>query len=233
VTIMKREAELVKTLKDASEQFRSPCFSSSLSIEDMVITDIIARHELPVEVFSIDTGRLPDETYQLMQVIREQYVIPFSIYAPSSSDLEVFVNANGPNAFYQSINYRKLCCQIRKVVPLKRALENKDLWVTGLRKQQSVTRTELPLFEWDELFGIKKCNPLLDWSLDEVWEYISLYNVPYNALHDKGFPSIGCAPCTRAVEKGEDLRAGRWWWESPDSKECGLHGKNAKISQEA
>ena len=215
---------LTEILVDISVNEDKPCLSSSLSVEDLLITDIISKNKLSIDIFCIDTGRLHQETYNLMQEVKKHYNKAFTIYSPESSDLETYINNNGPNAFYESIDYRKLCCNIRKVLPLQRALKNKTLWITGLRKQQSSTRDELALFEWEENFKIHKCNPLRDWSTDDVWDYIYGNSVPYNKLHDKGYPSIGCEPCTRAIKNGEDIRAGRWWWEAKDGKECGLHG---------
>jgi len=217
--------KILELLSEISNKYEAPCLSSSLSAEDMVITDLIATHKFPISVFCIDTGRLHHQTYELMQRVKENYSLDITVYSPEADDLESYINTKGPNAFYQSVDYRKLCCHIRKVIPLGRALKGKSLWLTGLRKQQSSTRTELSVFDWDENFKIEKCNPLLDWAEDEVWDYIHAKSVPYNKLHDQGYPSIGCEPCTRAIKPSEDVRAGRWWWESPESKECGLHAK--------
>lgn len=197
-------------------------FSSSFGQEDMVLTDIIFRNDIPIEIFTLDTGRLFQETYDLMDLTRARYNKEFKIYFPDAEDVEEYVNTKGMNAFYESVENRKECCFIRKVKPLKRALHGKKVWVTGLRAEQSENRAHLPVWEWDEGFNIYKFNPLLDWSYDKVLEYIKLYHVPYNKLHDKGFISIGCAPCTRAILPGEHPRAGRWWWEN-SKKECGLH----------
>lgn len=221
---------LTNLLKDISSKYRSVTFSSSFSAEDMVITDVINQCQLPISIFTIDTGRLPKETYDLMHLIKSEYRIPFAIYSPDASDLETFVNSHGCNAFYQSVDYRKLCCKIRKIGPIKRALQNNDLWLTGLRKEQSVTRQNAEEFEFDQQFNIEKCNPLLNWTSKEVWSYIRANDVPYNVLHDHGYPSVGCEPCTRKIEATEDERAGRWWWEKPESKECGLHVVNVARS---
>ena len=218
-------SNIVELLTEISNKYETPCFSSSLSAEDMVITDLIATHQLPITVFCIDTGRLHHQTYELMQKVKDKYEMEIQVYSPDATDLESYINTKGPNAFYQSVDYRKLCCHIRKVIPLGRALKGKTLWLTGLRREQSSTRVELSLFDWDENFQIQKCNPLIDWSEDEVWDYINTKSVPYNILHDQGYPSIGCEPCTRAITPNEDVRAGRWWWESPETKECGLHAK--------
>ncbi len=218
-----KQNELVGLMKNLSQDYSHMVLSSSLSVEDMVLTDVVHRFQLPIEVFSIDTGRLPAETYALMHKVQHQYALNFKIYFPDATEVESFVNQNGSNAFYDSIDFRKTCCNIRKVSPLKRALSGKDLWLTGLRREQSVTRQDMEVFEFSEQFNVKKCNPLLDWSVEDIWAYIKEYDVPYNELHDKGFPSIGCAPCTRAIQPGEDERAGRWWWEDKESRECGLH----------
>jgi phosphoadenosine phosphosulfate reductase len=189
----------------------------------MVLIDLIATHARSIEVFTLDTGRLPEEIYRLMSEVRDRYPVAVRVYCPETSALERYVELNGPEAFYKSVAQRKECCHIRKVEPLGRALDGKRAWVTGLRREQSPTRENLQVQAWDKANGLEKFNPLLDWSWDEVWTYLIGNNVPYNALHDRGYPSIGCAPCTRAVEAGADLRSGRWWWESADSKECGLH----------
>ncbi len=203
------------------------CLASSFSLEDMVLIDMIARHGIPVSVFTIDTGRLPEETYSLMQKTKEQFRIDISVYFPKAQAVEAYLEANGPNAFYDSVELRRSCCEIRKVEPLSRALEGHGSWITGMRRQQSQTRTGLNASEFDAGNGLYKFNPLLEWTEAEIWNYIQLQGVPYNALHDRGYPSIGCSPCTRAITKGEDIRAGRWWWEDTSSKECGLHRKKA------
>ena len=215
--------KLEKALEGVVGQYEQVSFSSSLSAEDMILSHIISKCEFPINVFSLDTGRLHEETYQLMNKVQEKYNNQLKIYFPEASDLESFINSSGPNAFYQSIDFRKICCRIRKVEPLKRALKNQQVWITGLRNQQSITRESVEDFSWDETFGIYKFNPLLSWTNDDVWQFVKENDVPYNELHDKGYPSIGCSPCTRAVVNGENERAGRWWWESPETKECGLH----------
>ena len=225
-----KAAQVFNILKEVVDSGKKVCFSTSLGAEDMVITDIIAKNNLPITVFTLDTGRLNEETYQLMQQTKDHYSIDLKVYSPAADDLEAYLNELGPNAFYQSVENRKRCCNIRKLAPLKRALEGHEVWITGLRAQQSVTRTDMQVFEWDDHFKIQKCNPLIDWSEKEVWDYIKVNEVPYNTLHDNGYPSIGCQPCTRAITVGEDLRAGRWWWESPESKECGLHAKKPAVA---
>lgn len=198
-------------------------FASSLGYEDQVITHFIASIRPAIKIFTLDTGRLFPETYELISKVNARYKVQIQVYFPDSKAVEEMVNEKGINLFYDSIDNRKLCCNIRKTQPLQRALSNLDAWITGLRRSQSVTRNEMQLVEWDKLNNIIKINPLLDWSEEEVKHFIRDHKVPYNVLHDKGFPSIGCQPCTRAIQAGEDIRAGRWWWELPDQKECGLH----------
>ena len=201
-------------------------FANSFGAEDMVLTELILRLGLPIEIFSLDTGRLPGETYDLMSRVEKHYDTRLKIYFPDAAAVEAYVRGEGINAFYESIDLRKRCCQIRKVEPLRRALAGKKAWITGLRAAQSTTRVGLPLREADETHGLVKLNPLSDWSEQEVWGFIRIHDVPYSALHDQFYPSIGCAPCTRAIAVGEDVRAGRWWWEDPTLKECGLHVKS-------
>ena len=198
-------------------------FSTSFSIEDQVITDAILSNGIPVSIFTLDTGRLFAETYSVWSATNEKYNTRIQGYYPNGNLLENYIHEKGPNAFYESVENRKLCCQIRKVEPLKRALKGKAVWVTGLRAEHSPERKDHGLLEWDEGNGVIKYNPLLHWDTTAVRNYIDAHNVPYNPLHDKGFVSIGCAPCTRAVRAGEDFRAGRWWWEDSLKKECGLH----------
>ena len=213
-------------LQNIAQSEASVVLANSLGAEDMVLTDLIAGLQLPVAIFSLDTGRLPGETYTLMQAVAERYpAYPLRIYVPDTAATQAWVRLNGINAFYQSIELRKGCCEVRKLEPLRRALAGHSAWITGLRREQSVTRLDLPECEQDAAHGLMKYNPLLDWSEDDVWTYIRAHAVPYNALHDRHYPSIGCAPCTRAIAQGEDVRAGRWWWENPESKECGLHAK--------
>ena len=201
-------------------------FTTSFGYEDQVITDLIFRNGLPIEVVTLDTGRMFEETYKVFRSTLERYGKPIKAYFPPTDKVEKLVNEKGPFSFYESVENRKECCYIRKVIPLKRALEGKDIWITGLRASQSANRSGLHEFEWDEGNEIIKFNPLLDWELDEVKKYVKDKNVQYNVLHDKGFVSIGCEPCTRAIKPGEDFRAGRWWWEQNSGKECGLHENN-------
>jgi phosphoadenosine phosphosulfate reductase len=201
------------------------CFSTSFSLEDQVILHHIASENIPVTVFTLDTGRLFSETYSVWAATRDKYGIPIQAFAPDAAHLEKFINQNGPNSFYESVENRKACCFIRKVEPLRRALAGQKVWVTGIRAEHSGNRSQLEILEWDEGNRVNKYNPLLHWTQDEVKKYISDNDVPYNILHDRGFVSIGCQPCTRAIRPGEDFRAGRWWWEDTDKKECGLHSK--------
>jgi phosphoadenosine phosphosulfate reductase len=211
----------------AAAQRQPAALSTSFGAEDMVVLDLIRRHQLPIEVFTLDTGRLPEETYRLMQKVEERYGKCFATFFPDAQAVQELVAKNGINGFYESVAKRKACCAVRKLEPLGRALAGKQAWVTGLRAQQSVTRAGLPTQEHDAERGLDKFNPLADWSERDVWDYIRAHDVPYNELHDKFYPSIGCAPCTRAIAVGEDPRAGRWWWELPENKECGLHVNGA------
>jgi phosphoadenosine phosphosulfate reductase len=210
-------------LKQLVATHKNIVLANSLGAEDMVLTDLILKDFPGIGIFSLDTGRLPEETYALMQRLEEKYGYRVKLYYPDTATIENFTRTRGINAFYNSVEMRKECCRIRKVEPLKRALAGQDAWITGQRRGQSVTRGDLSPVEYDETFGLHKANPLYDWQESDVWAYIKAFDVPYNALHDKHYPSIGCAPCTRAIAKGEDIRAGRWWWENPESKECGLN----------
>ncbi len=199
--------------------------SSSMSAEDQILTHMAVAIDPSVEIFTLDTGRLFPETYDLIQRTNEHYGIKIRIFFPDYGEVEEMVNRKGINLFYESEANRKLCCDVRKLRPLSRALKPLDAWICGLRTEQSVTRILTQHVEWDEKNGLIKVNPLSEWLEKDVWKYIKENNIPYNPLHDQGFPSIGCQPCTRAVEPGEDLRSGRWWWETPEKKECGLHQK--------
>lgn len=213
-------------MREAGEAFAPAALASSLGSEDMVLLDLIVGGALPVAVFTLDTGRLPQETHDLLQLARAHYRVPIAVVAPDSGDVERYVAAHGPNGFYDSVALRQECCHLRKVKPLKRALAGKRAWVTGLRRAQSAGRGAIAFSEWDEANGLQKFNPLADWSDEEVDAYIAAHDVPVSALRAKGYPSIGCAPCTRAVAPGEDPRAGRWWWENPEFNECGLHPRH-------
>jgi phosphoadenosine phosphosulfate reductase len=197
--------------------------SSSLSLEDQILTDMIVNINPKVRIFTLDTGRLFPETYNLIDRTNVKYGIKIEIFFPNYTDVQEMVNTDGINLFYESVEKRKKCCHIRKIEPLKRAFAGLDAWICGLRKEQSVTRRDMQMIEWDEENNLLKINPLIDWTEQQVWEYVKTRNVPYNKLHNNGFPSIGCQPCTRAVKPDEDIRAGRWWWEAPAHKECGLH----------
>jgi phosphoadenosine phosphosulfate reductase len=226
--VQQKRAAVIALLNEAVQTFghqQEITFANSMGAEDMVLTDIILREQLPIEIFSLDTGRLPAETYDLIAETERTYQTKLKIFFPQASVVETYVRINGINAFYESIELRKGCCHMRKVEPLQRALNGKKAWITGMRAEQSATRTGLPFREFDQNNKLEKYNPLSDWTEQEVWAYIRMFNVPYNKLHDQFYPSIGCAPCTRAIAMGEDVRAGRWWWENPDSKECGLHVK--------
>ena len=205
-------------------QFKgSIALSSSLSIEDQALTHIVCSIDKTTKIFTLDTGRLFPETYDLIHRTNQKFGIKMSVYFPEATQVEQMVNTKGINLFFESIENRKLCCNLRKIRPLKRAFQGLEVWVCGLRREQSVTRQDMQRIEWDEANGIIKLNPLIDWTEEQVKDFIKINGIPYNPLQDKGFPSIGCQPCTRAIFPGEDIRAGRWWWESPDTKECGLH----------
>ena len=199
--------------------------SSSLGAEDQVLTEMVTNVNPETTTFTLDTGRLFPETYDLIDRTSKKYNIKIKVYFPDNSEVEEMVNKKGINLFYDSIENRKECCRKRKLDPLKRAFSGLDAWICGLRADQSITRKDLEVVEWDDNNGLVKINPLAFWSEEDVWDYIKKHNIPYNPLHDKGYPSIGCLPCTNPVEPGEDIRAGRWWWENPDTKECGLHQK--------
>lgn len=211
----------------AHEKFgRGIALSSSFGAEDMVLIDMLMNVDRTARMFTLDTGRLPQETYNVIDATREKYGATIEVCFPQAEAVQAMVAERGMNLFYHSVDNRKLCCGVRKMEPLRRALSGLDAWMTGLRREQSVTRTAVHKIEWDEGNALVKVNPLVDWTREDVWTYIRGHNVPYNALHDRGYPSIGCGPCTRAVQPGEHERAGRWWWEHPDTKECGLHVSN-------
>jgi phosphoadenosine phosphosulfate reductase len=215
--------ELADALKALRQRFSGKiAFSSSLGLEDQVITDAIFSQALAIEVFTLDTGRQFPENYATLDATLKKYAQPIRVLYPNTQALEQYVSAKGINALYESVANRKQCCAIRKIEPLNRALQGVEVWITGLRAAQSAYRSDMQLFEWDAMRQLLKFNPLLHWSLKQIRAYIAEHNVPYNPLHDQGFPSIGCQPCTRAITVGEDERAGRWWWESAN-QECGLH----------
>lgn len=214
---------VLERLRGIAGKLSPAALASSLSAEDMVLTDLIARHDLPIEVFVLDTGRLHADTMDLVDEIRSRYGIEAKVYSPDAAAVAQYVTEHGRDAFYESVAMRQRCCRIRKVEPLSRALAGKRAWITGQRRAHSAGRAELPEREFDADRGLDKFNPLASWSEEEVWHYIRELRVPYNRLYDQGYRSIGCAPCTRPALPGEDVRAGRWWWERPETKECGLH----------
>jgi phosphoadenosine phosphosulfate reductase len=210
-------------MAEAANDFAPAVFACSLGAEDMVLLDLISRDRLAVSSFMLDTGRLHDETRELLARARKRYRLAIDVYQPDDEALRDFRQSWTDAQIFETVIARKACCNARKVVPLKRALSGRGSWITGLRRAQSPTRTMVPEKSWDGEHGLFKFNPLAAWSSDDVWAYIRAREVPYNPLHDRGYASIGCAPCTRALKPGEDERAGRWWWESADSRECGLH----------
>ncbi|MFO1310859.1 MAG: phosphoadenylyl-sulfate reductase [Burkholderiales bacterium] len=229
MSLERRVSAASEALARIAREHAPAVLASSFGAEDMVLVDLIARDALPIAIFTLDTGRLPEETHALIDRARRRYGLPVEVYAPEASRIEAFVREHGSNAFYDSVELRKACCAVRKTGPLARALAGKGAWITGLRREQSVTRADVPFEEHDAVHGLPKFNPLVEWSEGDVWTYLRSHGVPYNALHDRGYPSIGCAPCTRAVEPGEDIRAGRWWWENPEHKECGLHRRPVNV----
>ena len=232
---MKQIRELTDKLtnKTIEEQFqivneifgKDAVLSTSFQLEDQVLTHLVFEQWLDIQVFTIDTGRQFEEVYKTMNKTIKRYKKSIQVYYPDTQAVEKLVTEKGPYSFYESVENRKECCYIRKVVPLNRALDGKKLWITGLRHEQSSTRKDLAIIEWDDKHNIIKFNPLINWTLQQVRDFITKNNIPYNVMQDNGFPSVGCAPCTRAVRPGEDLRAGRWWWENNTKKECGLHVK--------
>ncbi|MRR51007.1 MAG: phosphoadenylyl-sulfate reductase [Rhodocyclaceae bacterium] len=229
--VAEKTVAAIKLLRNIARDYQPVVFASSLGAEDMVLTDLIVRENIDIGLFTLDTGRLPLETYDLLAATEKHYNRKFDVFYPRHDLVEAYVREQGINGFYDSIAGRKACCHARKVEPLQRALDGKKAWITGLRASQAATRGSLKIQTWDDGNGLVKFNPLLNWSEAEVWVYIRANQVPYNKLHDRHYPSIGCAPCTRAVAAGEDVRAGRWWWESPATKECGLHVADGKLQR--
>ena len=211
--------------KMVNAKLGNACFSSSLGQEDQVLTDYIFRNQLSIDVFTLDTGRLFQETYDVLSTTQKKYNKPIQSFFPNDKEVEELISFQGVNGFYDSIQNRKDCCKVRKINPLRRALQPYSVWITGLRSEQSSNRSDFTIFSYDSLFDVIKFNPLLHWTYQEVLDYIKSFNIPQNKLHQQGYISIGCAPCTRAITPGEDSRAGRWWWES-SHKECGLHKIN-------
>lgn len=222
MTWQARIDDTLATLREA-EALAPAAFATSLGVEDMVLLDLISRNGLKIEPFTLDTGRLAQETHELLARAEEACRIRIRIYAPEAAAVEQYVRINGINGFYLSKPQRQDCCDVRKIGPLTRALAGRKCWVTGLRREQSDARSGVASREDDKRFGLVKFNPLVDWTEQDVWDYVRFHGVPTNALHERGYPSIGCAPCTRAVKPGEPARAGRWWWEDESQKECGLH----------
>jgi phosphoadenosine phosphosulfate reductase len=215
---------LIEKLKSIANSFpEKVVFTTSFGVEDQVITDMIFRNNIDIQVVSLDTGRLFEETYKVFNSTISKYNKSIKVFYPNTDAVEKLLSDKGPLSFYESIENRKECCNIRKVEPLRRALLGMECWITGIRAEQSSGRTDMEMIEEDHGYGLLKMNPLYDWTLEQVMEYLKDNNVPYNQLHHKGFVSIGCEPCTRAVKPGEDFRAGRWWWENNSGKECGLH----------
>ena len=221
--LRERVATTVAQLRTAVTEFTNVCYANSLGPESMVLTDLICEQVPQIEMFSIDTGRLYPETYDLIERVQQRYGNKLRIFYPDAPAIEQWVGEHGINGFRDGLEQRRGCCGIRKVEPFRRAIAGHQAWVTGIRRGQSSSRALAAAVEWDSAYGLQKISPLLDWSEKEIWDYIRKKRLPYNSLHDTGFPSIGCAPCTRAVSPGEDARSGRWWWERADSRECGLH----------
>ena len=228
--VAEKAVRVKQLLRDVARDYAPAVFANSLGAEDMVLTDMIWSEAIGIGCFSLDTGRLPAETYDLMARAEAHYGRRVAVYAPRHEAVQDFVCAHGINGFYDSVDARKACCHARKIEPLQRALAGKQAWITGLRAAQSPTRDTLRTVAFDQVNKLVKISPLADWSEREVWVYLRANKVPYNALHDRNYPSIGCAPCTRAVQPGEDIRAGRWWWESAETKECGLHLVDGKLT---
>lgn len=221
--LTEKVAALEALLARIARDYTPAALASSLSIEDMVVTDAILRNGIGLGIFTLDTGRMHQDTLDVVTAIERRYGTRIEVYTPDPAAVAQYVTTHGRDAFYESVELRKRCCEIRKVEPLKRALAGRKAWLTGMRRSQSVTRDALPVQAHDAVYGLEKFNPLADWSEQDVWTYIRAYDVPYNRLYDQGYRSIGCAPCTRPTVAGEDVRAGRWWWEQPESRECGLH----------
>jgi phosphoadenosine phosphosulfate reductase len=218
-----KAAAVRERLGAAVGEYGRVVYSNSLGAEAMVLTDIIWSHVPEIDIFSIDTGRLPEETYELLEKLQRRYKRTLRVVYPDAEALEGLVAAQGVNGFYHSLEARQACCRIRKVEPFKRAIDGYGAWVTGVRREQSPSRALAEPVEWDAENGLHKISPILDWTEEQIWQYIRARKLPYNSLHDRQYPSIGCSPCTRAIQPGESRRAGRWWWEQPESRECGLH----------
>lgn len=216
-------------LEQSVREHQDVVYSNSLGAEAMVLTDLIWTHAPEIEVFTLDTGRLPEETLALLERIERRYQRRIQVFYPDGAHIEQYVREQGVNGFYVGVEERQACCRIRKIEPFKRAIAGRKAWVTGVRREQSTERALGEAVAWDERYGLWKISPLLEWTHEDVWAYIRARNLPYNVLHDLGYPSIGCTPCTRAVESGADPRSGRWWWENPESRECGLQPRKRVI----
>lgn len=221
--LLSKTAVLEQRLQDIAQRFDAARFASSLAVEDMVITDVIARLQLPIQIFTLQTGRLNAETSALIPQTEQRYGISLQVMEPVAQAVIQYEQQHGRDAFYESVDLRRECCRIRKIEPLNRAIVGADAWLTGQRREQSATREELPFEQHDANHNIAKFNPIFDWTELDVWAYVAAYDVPVNDLYHQHYPSIGCEPCTKPVRLGEDIRAGRWWWENKDTKECGLH----------
>lgn len=233
VELEQKAAAVRSLLADVLARHGRVVYSNSLGAEAMVLTDIIWTHAPQIDVFSIDTGRLYEETYELLEKLQRRYQRPIRLVYPDATALERLVARQGVNGFYHSVAARLECCRIRKVEPFRRAIAGFPAWITGVRREQSATRARTETIEWDAEHGLYKISPLLEWSEAEVWQYIRSHALPYNPLHDRQYPSIGCSPCTRAIQPGESRRAGRWWWERPESRECGLHPRPPSVASAA
>jgi phosphoadenosine phosphosulfate reductase len=231
--VAEKAVRVKQLLRDIARDYAPTVFANSLGAEDMVLTDMIWGEGIDIGIFSLDTGRLPAETCELMAKAERRYGRRLEVFAPRHDTVQDFVAGFGINGFYDSVEARKACCHARKIEPLQRALTGKQAWITGLRAAQSPTREKLKTVAFDRANNLIKISPLADWSEREVWVYLRANHVPYNVLHDRNYPSIGCAPCTRAIQPGEDVRAGRWWWETPETKECGLHLVDGKLQRSA
>ena len=220
-------------LAAAAQRYGRVVYSNSLGAEAMVLTDIIWTHVPEIDMFSIDTGRLHEETYEVLEKLQRRCKRKIRVVHPDARALEALVADQGVNGFYHSVEARMACCRIRKIEPFKRAIAGYAAWVTGVRREQSATRAQAEPVEWDAEYGLHKVSPLLEWTEGDVWHYIRAHKLPYNLLHDRQFPSIGCSPCTRAIQPGESRRAGRWWWEQSESRECGLHPRVRQVAAQA
>jgi phosphoadenosine phosphosulfate reductase len=230
---VERTDQVVSILERVAREHAPAAFACAFGAEDMVLLDLIATHAPSIDVFTLDTGRLPSETHDLLSAVRKRYAIDIRGVQPDREAVARYIARHGVDGFYTGVAQRQACCDVRKVQPLARALKGHRAWITGLRRAQSEARAHVPLEDYDAAHGLLKFNPLAEWTTPEVWTYLRANRVPYNALHDRGYPSIGCEPCTRAVRSGESLRAGRWWWEGDVRKECGLHISPVRIVSSA